>query len=66
MSIKCLIERLFEFVQYRNGTTLPRGNRIFPDRTSAHADPVLDRLAAGEIELGAAMPGQIQDFQLQM
>jgi hypothetical protein len=32
----------------------PRQNQ--PDRTSAHADPVFDRLTAGEIELGAAVP----------
>ena len=41
---------------------LPR--QLQPHRASSHADPVFDRLAAGEIEIGAAMPGQVQDLDL--
>jgi hypothetical protein len=38
--------------------------RAQPVGTYAHTDPVFDRLAAREIELGAATPGQVQDLQL--
>src|ERR1019366_6423108 len=38
--------------------------QLQPDRASAHTDPVLDSLAAGEVELSAAMLGQIQNLQL--
>src|ERR1035437_1665268 len=37
--------------------------QLQPYRTSAHTDPVFDCLTASEIELGAAMPGQVEDLQ---
>jgi hypothetical protein len=37
--------------------------QLQPDGTSPHTDPVFDCLTACEIELGAAVPGQVEDLQ---
>ena len=37
--------------------------KLQPNGASAHADPVFDRLTAGQVEFRTAVPGKVQDLQ---